>query len=99
MFNLGSGRGHSVRDVIDAVGAAAGQVLPMAIGPRRPGDVAEMVADSALARMVLGWVPRFGLRDIAAHALAWERRTYCQEADNDDSKLIEVADRMVGQDA
>ena len=74
LFNLGSGRGYSVRDVIDAVGAAAGSVLPVTPGPRRPGDVAEMVADTDLARTVLGWTPRLGLRDIAAHALAWERK-------------------------
>ncbi len=71
----------------------------MKIGPRRPGDVAETVADSALARTVLGWTPRFGLRDIAAHALAWERKAYSQEADNDDSGFAEVARRKVGRDA
>ena len=99
VFNLGSGRGWSVREVIDAIGEVAGRPLPVEIGPRRPGDVAETVADSALARTVLGWTPRFGLRDIAAHALAWERKAYSEEADNDDSKLTEGAGRMVGQDA
>jgi UDP-glucose 4-epimerase len=73
IYNLGSGRGYSVRDVIDAVGAAAGRALPATVGPRRLGDVAEMVADTALARSVLGWTPRFGLGDIAVHALGWER--------------------------
>jgi UDP-glucose 4-epimerase len=73
VFNLGSGRGHSVLDVIAAVGAAAGRALPMTIGPRRPGDVAEMVADTGRARNGLGWTPCFSLGDIADHAMAWER--------------------------
>ena len=99
LFNLGSGRGYSVREVVDAVSTAAGHALPVAIGPRRPGDVAEIVADTQRARTVLGWAPQFDLHDIAAHALAWERKAYSQEADNDDSKLTEGAGRMVGQDA
>jgi UDP-glucose 4-epimerase len=73
VFNLGSGRGYSVREVVDAVGAAGG-ALPVTVGPRRPGDVGEMVADTERARTVLGWSPRFDLLDIAAHALAWERK-------------------------
>ena len=74
VFNIGSGSGYSVRKVIDAVAAVAGRALPVSIGPRRPGDVAEMVADITLATEVLGWSPRLKLADIAAHALAWERR-------------------------
>ena len=78
LFNLGSGRGYSVRDVVAAISASAGAKLPTVTGPRRPGDVPEMVADTTRAREVLGWVPRFGLDDIAAHALAWERRRETQ---------------------
>ncbi len=74
VFNLGSGRGSSVREVIEAVGSAAGHALPVVAGPRRAGDVAEMVAKTDLARTALGWSPRFSLRDIANHALAWERK-------------------------
>jgi UDP-glucose 4-epimerase len=55
-----------------------------------------MVADTQRARAVLGWTPRFDLRDIAAHALAWERKSSGSEADNDDSL---VGDRMVGLEA
>ncbi len=85
LFNLGSGRGSSVREVIDAVGDVAGHVLPVKIGPRRPGDVAATVADSERARKGLGWTPRFDLREIAAHALAWARKSVGREADNDDA--------------
>ena len=74
-FNLGSGCGYSVREVIIAVSRAAGHELPVYIGPRRPGDVAELIADAGRAREALGWDRRYGLEDIAAHALAWERQT------------------------
>ena len=74
-FNLGSGRGYSVREVIAAVSRAAGRDVPFEIGPRRPGDVAELIADPTLAHERLGWQRRYGLDDIAAHVLAWERRT------------------------
>jgi UDP-glucose 4-epimerase len=84
LFNLGSGRGYSVREVVEAMGAAAGRALPVTVGPRRPGDVAEMVADSERARTILGWTPRFGLGDIAGHALAWERKVAASAAANGD---------------
>ena len=74
VMNLGSERGWSVREVATAVGAAAGRPLTLRAAPRRPGDMAELVADASRARTALGWTPRFGVADIAAHALAWERR-------------------------
>ncbi len=74
LFNLGSGRGCSVREVVAAVSASAGIKVPTVIGPRRHGDVAEVMADTTRAREILGWSPRFSLADIADHALAWERR-------------------------
>lgn len=74
VFNLGTERGCSVREVAAAVGEAAGRPVPLAPGPRRPGDMAELLADAGLARRELGWTPRFGLAETAAHALAWERR-------------------------
>ena len=72
VFNLGSGRGASVREVIRAVESAVGRDLAVTTGPARLGDVAEMVADTRRARDELGWTPRFTLAEIAAHALAWE---------------------------
>ncbi len=74
VFNLGSERGWSVREVARAVGEAAGRPVPLRSAPRRPGDMAELVADASRARAALGWAPRFGVAEIAAHALAWERR-------------------------
>jgi UDP-glucose-4-epimerase GalE len=57
-FNLGSGTGMSVRQVLDAVTKATGQAVPHTIGPRRPGDPARLVAANARARAELGWTPQ-----------------------------------------
>ena len=72
--NLGTGRGWSVRELVDAVGDLAKRPLPVRIGPRRTGDPPCLVADATRAREQLGWRPRFG--DIAtqiAHAWAWRQ--------------------------
>lgn len=74
VINLGSGAGWSVREVAAAVAAAAGRDVPLRTAPRRPGDMAELVADTAKAAAVLGWRPALDLPSMAAHALAWERR-------------------------
>ena len=72
--NLGSGAGASVRQIVEAVGRAAGRQIATRVGPRRAGDVAAIVADASLARVVLGRTPRFTIDDMASDALAWERR-------------------------
>lgn len=74
VINLGSGTGATVREVVDAVSRAAGQPLPTRRAPRRPGDVAALIADASLAETKLGWTPRFTIDEIGAHALTWERR-------------------------
>jgi UDP-arabinose 4-epimerase len=53
-LNLGTGRGHSVREVLDACARVAGREVPHATGPRRPGDPPELVADPAAALEILG---------------------------------------------
>jgi UDP-arabinose 4-epimerase len=71
-FNLGTGRGSSVREVIDAAAAAAGKPVPHMIAPRRAGDPAELVADPSKARRVLGWqAGNSDLRTIVETAWAW----------------------------
>jgi UDP-glucose 4-epimerase len=55
--NLGTGRGFSVRQVIDAAAEVLKRPIPHAIGPRRAGDPAVLVADPSRAREVLGWSP------------------------------------------
>jgi UDP-glucose 4-epimerase len=73
-FNLGTGRGHSVREVIAAVERLSGRPVPHRIGPRRPGDPAALVASPARLMAETGWRPRFPhLDDMVATALAWHR--------------------------
>ena len=57
-INLGTGRGYSVREVIDTAGAVLGKPVPHAIGPRRPGDPPRLVADPSRAIAQLGWQPK-----------------------------------------
>ncbi|HUA83858.1 MAG TPA: UDP-glucose 4-epimerase GalE [Bryobacteraceae bacterium] len=71
-FNVGTGRGHTVREVLRAVEQATGRKVPYAIAPRRAGDPAELVADSAKLRAALGWKPlRSDLRQIVGDAWAF----------------------------
>ena len=74
-FNLGTGRGASVREVMDAIEQAAGKGVPHSIGPRRAGDPAELVSDPAKAMRELGWKPMLsGLDSIVATAWQWHIR-------------------------
>ncbi len=72
-FNLGTGKGYTVLEVIDAASEAAGIPILRAISDRRPGDSPSLVASSEKARRVLGWHPEATLRDIISSALAWRR--------------------------
>jgi UDP-arabinose 4-epimerase len=74
-FNLGSGAGSSVLEVAAAAERAVGKPIARQIGPRRPGDPARLIADSAKAKTALGWRAKHpGLDDIIASALAWHAR-------------------------
>jgi len=74
VFNLGSGRGASVREVVRAVERVAGRV-PTLEAPRRPGDPPALIASAAEAQRVLGWRPQFGeLTDMIETAWEWRRR-------------------------
>jgi len=73
-FNLGSGDGFSVREVIDVVRRITGRPLATVEAPRRPGDPATLVASSERARRVLGWEPRLAdLETIVETAWRWHR--------------------------
>lgn len=73
-LNLGVGQGRSVLEVIEAVNRATAQVTPYAVGVRRPGDPAVLVADPSRAQAMLGWKPRYTeLQEIVATAVAWRR--------------------------
>lgn len=71
-LNLGTGKGQSVRSVIEACRKVTGHPIPTTIEARRPGDPAELVADSSLAQRVLGWKPRYtDIESIVETAWKW----------------------------
>jgi UDP-glucose-4-epimerase GalE len=73
-LNLGTGRGASVLEVIEAARKVTGLEVGWVEGPRRAGDPAVLVADASLARETLGWAPRYTeLEEIVATAWAWHR--------------------------
>ncbi len=74
-LNLGTGRGHSVREVISAVERASGRKVPVRETDRRAGDPPALVADARQAAAVLGWKPRYpDLDTIIGHAFRWRNR-------------------------
>ena len=74
-FNLGSGRGFSVREVIAAATAVTNRAVPVVEGPRRSGDAAALVSGSTRALEVLGWKPRYAdLAEMIRHAHAWGQK-------------------------
>ena len=73
-YNLGIGRGFSVREVIEAAGRVVGRDIPVENGDRRPGDPPVLVASSDKAQRELGWRPEFtDLDEIIASAWRWFR--------------------------
>jgi UDP-glucose 4-epimerase len=74
-FNLGTGQGHSVQEVIVTASRVLGVTVPTTDCPRRPGDLAFMVANSDKAMTRLNWRPSHSsLDEIIASAVAWQRR-------------------------
>jgi UDP-glucose-4-epimerase GalE len=74
-INLGTGRGHSVKEVIDTVARAGGTGVPAIESPRRAGDPPELVAAPTRARDVLGWTCRYpDIEIIVGHAWAWHEK-------------------------
>ena len=71
-FNLGTGEGSSVLEVIHAFERSTGLKVPYQIVDRRPGDIMQIYADTTKATNLLGWKSRFGLEDMTASAWAWQ---------------------------
>jgi UDP-glucose 4-epimerase len=72
VYNVGSGRPWSVREVIDTVSRVVGAPVPWRPAPRRLGDPSALVASSAQVQAELGWRPQLSdLETIVAHAAAW----------------------------
>ncbi|MCP9933251.1 UDP-glucose 4-epimerase GalE [Cyanobium sp. Candia 9D4] len=73
-LNLGSGQGHSVLEMIEAFQRINGCPVAYEFAPRRPGDVAESVADATAARHLLGWSTTRNLEDICRDGWAWRQQ-------------------------
>ena len=74
VFNLGMGRGYSIREVVEACRRVTGHPIPVVASPRRPGDPPSLVADATRARTELGWTPVYDTLDkIVATAWNWHQ--------------------------
>ena len=70
--NLGTGKGVSVLDLVKGMGEATGKPVPYEIGPRRPGDVAELYADPKFAQAYLGWKAELGVKAMCEDTWRWQ---------------------------
>jgi UDP-glucose 4-epimerase len=74
VFNLGTGKGSSVLEVIESFERVSGKKLPYEIGSRREGDVVAAYADTTKANTVLGWSTKRSLDEAVASAWKWEQK-------------------------
>ncbi|MDD3360285.1 MAG: UDP-glucose 4-epimerase GalE [Hespellia sp.] len=72
VYNLGTGVGYSVLDILHAYEKACGKELPYEIKPRRAGDIATCYSDPAKAKKELGWVAEHGIEDMCADSWRWQ---------------------------
>ena len=72
IYNLGTGHGYSVLDVVKAFEKANGVPVPYSIKPRRPGDIATCYSDPAKAERELGWKARFGIEEMCRDSWHWQ---------------------------
>ena len=79
VFNLGSGNGFTVLEVIKAFEKVSDQKLNYTIGPRRPGDVIAIYANNEKAQTLLGWQPKYNLDDMMTTAWKWELKLKADE--------------------
>ncbi|WP_434339465.1 UDP-glucose 4-epimerase GalE [Motilimonas cestriensis] len=71
-YNLGTGRGYSVLEMIEAFAAASDRTIPYQIAPRRPGDIAQCYADPAFAKQELNWQAEKTIEDMTADGWRWQ---------------------------
>lgn len=84
-YNLGTGNGYSVLDLVNAFSKASGREIPYRVAPRRAGDIAACYADPAKAREELGWTAKFELDQMCADSWNWQKNNpkgYIEEGDN-----------------
>eukprot|EP00970_Alexandrium_tamarense_P001889 scaffold244_cov200-Alexandrium_tamarense.AAC.14 len=70
--NLGTGKGVSVLELVDGMGAATGKPVPYEMAPRRPGDVAQLYADPEKARAMFGWSASLGTKEMCEDTWRWQ---------------------------
>lgn len=73
IYNLGTGHGYSVLDVVNAFQKATGIPIPYTIKPRRPGDIDIYYSDPTKAKRELGWEAKLSLEDMCADAWRWQK--------------------------
>lgn len=74
VFNVGTGDGHSVYEVVQSFERATGVKLPYAFADRRPGDVVQIWADTTKVSRLLGWKPVYSLDDMSRTAWEWQKK-------------------------
>jgi len=72
--NLGTGKGTSVVEMVDAFKAASGKPIPFKIVARRPGDLAEVYANTDKASQMLGWTAACSLEDMCVDTWNWQQK-------------------------
>lgn len=72
VYNLGTGKGYSVLDVVKAFEKACGHAINYAIKPRRPGDIATCYSDASLAKEELGWEAKYDIDEMCADSWRWQ---------------------------
>lgn len=72
VYNLGTGKGYSVLDVIHAFEKACGKKIPYQMKERRPGDIATCYSDASLAKKELGWEAEYGIEEMCADSWRWQ---------------------------
>lgn len=73
IYNLGTGNGYSVLQMVKAFEEASGQKIPYVIKPRRAGDIATCYADSSKAKKELGWKARYELKEMCEDSWRWQK--------------------------
>ena len=73
IYNLGTGNGYSVLDIVNNFEAATGVKVPYSIKERRPGDIATCYSSAELAKNELGWVAEYGIREMCEDAWRWQK--------------------------
>ncbi len=73
IYNLGTGVGYSVLDIVKNFEEATGVKIPYVIKARRPGDIAVCYADASLAKAELGWEAQYGIREMCEDSWRWQK--------------------------